>query len=155
MLPIHRFLNVIDATPLVAIDLVIENQAGGYLLGCRVNKPAQGFWFVPGGRIRKNERLDDAFCRIASEELGRTDFRRGDADLLGVYEHLYDDNFSGRRGISTHYVVLGYKLRGTIELASLPDSQHTAYRWASEENIMADATVHPNTQAYFGERFLR
>ncbi|RDK00813.1 GDP-mannose mannosyl hydrolase [Paraburkholderia lacunae] len=151
MLPIQMFLNVIDATPLVAIDLIIENETGGYLLGRRVNKPAQGFWFVPGGRIRKNEHLDEAFRRIASEELGRADLSRADADLLGVYEHLYDDNFSGQPGISTHYVVLGYKLRGTIELASLPDLQHTAYRWATAEEITTDATVHLNTQAYFGE----
>lgn len=61
MLPIEKFLQTVDATPLVAIDLIVPNQNGGYLLGHRVNKPAQGFWFVPGGRIRKNERLDDAF----------------------------------------------------------------------------------------------
>ncbi|MFM0235980.1 GDP-mannose mannosyl hydrolase [Paraburkholderia sediminicola] len=155
MLPTLMFLNVVDATPLVAIDLIIENEMGGYLLGRRVNKPAQGFWFVPGGRIRKNERLDDAFHRIASEELGRADHRRADADLLGVYEHLYEDNFSGQSGISTHYVVLGYKLRGTIELASLPDLQHTAYRWATKEEITTDAEVHLNTQAYFGGPALR
>lgn len=155
MLPIHTFLNVVDATPLVAIDLVIENEKGGYLLGRRVNRPAQGFWFVPGGRIRKNERLDDAFRRIASEELGRADLKRTDADLLGVYEHLYEDNFSGQAGISTHYVVLGYRLQGTIELGSLPDLQHTAYRWATKEEIMADSEVHLNTQAYFGGPALR
>ncbi|MFM0211272.1 GDP-mannose mannosyl hydrolase [Paraburkholderia sediminicola] len=155
MLPIHMFLNVVDATPLVAIDLIIENGAGGYLLGRRVNKPAQGFWFVPGGRIRKNERLDDAFRRIAGEELGRADLRRADADFLGVYEHLYEDNFSGHFGISTHYVVLGYKLRGTFKLACLPDLQHTAYRWATEEEIASDAEVHPNTQAYFEDLALR
>ena len=151
MLPTQIFLNVIDATPLVAIDLIIENETGGYLLGRRVNKPAQGFWFVPGGRIRKNEHLDDAFRRIANEELGCADLKRADADLLGVYEHFYDDNFSDQPGISTHYVVLGYKLRGTIELARLPNLQHTAYRWATAEEIAIDATVHLNTQAYFGE----
>ncbi|VVD32664.1 GDP-mannose mannosyl hydrolase [Paraburkholderia dioscoreae] len=146
------FLNVVDATPLVAIDLVIENDEGSYLLGRRVNRPAQGFWFVPGGRIRKNEHLDDAFRRIAREELGLTDLKRADADLLGIYEHLYEDNFSGRSGISTHYVVLGYKLRGAIELERLPDLQHAAYRWATKEEITADAEVHLNTQAYFSDR---
>ncbi|WP_429326472.1 GDP-mannose mannosyl hydrolase [Paraburkholderia sp. GAS348] len=150
MLPFNRFLLTVDATPLVAIDLLIPNEVGGYLLGHRVNKPAQGFWFVPGGRIRKNERLDDAFRRIARDELGRVDVERTEADLIGVYEHLYEDNFSGQPGISTHYVVLGYKLRGPIELESLPNTQHTAYRWATPEEIIADSTVHPNTQAYFG-----
>ena len=151
MLPVETFLQTIDATPLVAIDLIIPNENGGYLLGHRVNKPAQGFWFVPGGRIRKNERLDDAFLRIARDELGHAAVERTDAELVGVYEHLYEDNFSGQPGISTHYVVLGYKLRRTIELESLPNTQHTAYRWATAEEIVADSSVHLNTRVYFDE----
>jgi colanic acid biosynthesis protein WcaH len=149
MLPIDTFLRIIDATPLVAIDLIVPNDDGGYLLGRRVNKPAQGFWFVPGGRIRKNERLDDAFRRIARDELGRNDLERSEADLMGVYEHLYEDNVGGEAGISTHYVVLGYKLRTAIEFDTLPETQHTAYRWATPDEIRNDAAVHANTQAYF------
>jgi colanic acid biosynthesis protein WcaH len=151
MLPIEKFLQTVDATPLVAIDLIVPNQNGGYLLGHRVNKPAQGFWFVPGGRIRKNERLDDAFRRIACDELGSAAVERTDAALVGVYEHLYEDNFSGQPGISTHYVVLGYRLRRPIKLENLPNTQHTAYRWATEEEILADSAVHLNTRVYFGE----
>ena len=150
MLSSETFLQTIDATPLVAIDLIIPNEHGAYLLGHRVNKPAQGFWFVPGGRIRKNERLDDAFQRIARDELGHSAVERIDADLLGVYEHLYEDNFSGQAGISTHYVVLGYRLRRPVELDNLPNAQHTAYRWATREEIVADSSVHLNTRAYFG-----
>ncbi|MBN3788787.1 GDP-mannose mannosyl hydrolase [Burkholderia sp. Ac-20353] len=149
MLPLDTFLRVIDATPLIAIDLIVRNDEGSYLLGHRVNRPAQGFWFVPGGRIRKNERLDDAFRRITRDELGCSDLERSDAELIGVYEHLYDDNFGGEPGVSTHYVVLGYKLREKVDLAALPNAQHTAYRWAAVGEIVVDDTVHPNTQAYF------
>jgi len=149
MLPIEQFLQAIDATPLVAIDLIVPDESGKYLLGHRVNKPAQGFWFVPGGRIRKNERLDDAFRRIARDELGHVDIERADADLVGVYEHMYEDNVSGRPGISTHYVVLGYRLNRPVKLENLPDSQHAAYRWATGVEILADPAVHLNTRAYF------
>lgn len=51
------FSTVLDSTPLVSIDLVIENTQGEILLGERKNRPAQGYWFVPGGRILKNESL--------------------------------------------------------------------------------------------------
>ena len=149
MLSPEAFLTVIASTPLVAIDLIIENKEGRYLLGRRVNRPAQGFWFVPGGRIQKNEPIDDAFRRIAHDELGHVALDRVNADLLGVYEHLYEDNFSGQTGISTHYVVLGYRLRSPIELIELPDLQHSAYRWATAGEILNDATVHENTRAYF------
>ncbi|EGD03973.1 GDP-mannose mannosyl hydrolase [Burkholderia pseudomultivorans] len=149
MLPLDTFLRVVDATPLIAIDLIVPNEDGGYLLGHRVNRPAQGFWFVPGGRIHKNERLDDAFRRIARDELGLGGLERADAELVGVYEHLYEDNFGGEPGVSTHYVVLGYKLSGNVDLDTLPNAQHTAYRWAAADEIVVDHTVHPNTQAYF------
>ena len=44
---------VIRLAPLVAIDLIIENDYGQVLLGLRTNEPAKGYWFVPGGRIQK------------------------------------------------------------------------------------------------------
>ncbi|WP_430525403.1 GDP-mannose mannosyl hydrolase [Burkholderia vietnamiensis] len=149
MLPLDTFLRIVDATPLVAIDLIISNEDGAYLLGHRTNRPAQGFWFVPGGRIHKNERLDDAFRRIARDELGCSDLKRADAELVGIYDHLYEDNFGGAPDITTHYVVMGYKLRGNLNLVSLPNAQHTAYRWATADEIAADRSIHPNTQAYF------
>ncbi|WP_370701703.1 NUDIX domain-containing protein [Thauera phenylacetica] len=40
------------------------------LLGLRNNSPAKGWWFTPGGRIRKNEPLYDAQCRVAKDEIG-------------------------------------------------------------------------------------
>jgi colanic acid biosynthesis protein WcaH len=149
MLTAENFLKTIDATPLVAIDLIVPNDDGAVLLGYRVNKPAQGYWFVPGGRIHKNERLGEAFRRITSDELGRDDLRITDAELIGVYEHLYEDNFFGEPGVSTHYVVLAYRLREAPELDALPKTQHTSYRWASAQNILRDHTVHANTRAYF------
>ncbi|MDF5000441.1 NUDIX domain-containing protein, partial [Vibrio parahaemolyticus] len=66
----QRFSQVIESTPLVSIDLVIEDESGQVLLGERLNRPAQGFWFVPGGRILKDEKLEDAFARLTLEELG-------------------------------------------------------------------------------------
>jgi len=44
MLPVEMFKAVVDATPLISIDLLIENE-GKYLLGRRANKPAKGYFF--------------------------------------------------------------------------------------------------------------
>ena len=49
------FSTVIQNTPLISIDLIVENKKGQILLGKRVNEPALGYWFVPGGRIFKDE----------------------------------------------------------------------------------------------------
>lgn len=43
------FLGVVASTPLVSIDLVVQSEHGELLLGHRLNRPAQGFWFVRGG----------------------------------------------------------------------------------------------------------
>lgn len=60
----ETFKSVIQHTPLISIDLIVRNEQGEVLLGKRVNAPAKGYWFVPGGRVRKNETLDDAFVRL-------------------------------------------------------------------------------------------
>jgi colanic acid biosynthesis protein WcaH len=51
------FIDVVKRTPLVSIDIIVENRRNQVLLGLRKNEPAKGFWFVPGGRILKNERI--------------------------------------------------------------------------------------------------
>ena len=65
----QTFSTVIKSSPLVSIDLVVINPDGQALLGQRLNRPAKGFWFVPGGRILKNESLGNAFKRLTLEEL--------------------------------------------------------------------------------------
>jgi colanic acid biosynthesis protein WcaH len=102
------FKAVIASTPLISIDLVVKNTKGEYLLGFRNNRPAQGFWFVPGGRILKGETMDDAFIRLCKNELGASSTRQ-QANFLGPFEHFYSDYVFGE-DVMTHYVVLGYAL---------------------------------------------
>jgi colanic acid biosynthesis protein WcaH len=162
-LKIDDFLQVIKLTPLVAIDLIIKNNNSEYLLGLRNNKPAQGFWFVPGGRIYKGEcesNLDPALARIIREEINGSY-----SDLLkakhihfrNVYFHKYDDNFINAAEITTEYVVLAYDICLDIPLNELPKSQHDLYRWFSVDEICSngkygDGSVHNNTKAYFMHR---
>jgi colanic acid biosynthesis protein WcaH len=142
------FLAVVRLAPLVSLDLVVTNPRGEVLLGLRTNRPAAGFWFVPGGRIQKDERLDDAFRRLTGEELGHP-LHLGDAAPLGVYEHLYEDNFAGAPGVSTHYVVIAHRVSLDLDLAALPGAQHAGWRWQHPDSLRGDATVHANTRAYF------
>lgn len=83
-----KFSTVIESTPLISIDLIVINSQGQALLGLRLNKPALGSWFVPGGRILKNESIETAFMRITKAELG-TEFKIEQAELQGPFTHLY------------------------------------------------------------------
>jgi colanic acid biosynthesis protein WcaH len=142
------FGNVLRHTPLVSIDLIVRDERERVLVGLRRNRPAQGFWFTPGGRIYKDERIDDAFLRITHAELGR-ELPRSEGTLFGIYEHFYDDNALELPGVSTHYVVLAYQLRVDATSLVLPDSQHGQFRWMSVNEILGDPAVHANTRAYF------
>lgn len=144
----QRFLNIIDATPLVSLDLIVRNNEGKILLGLRDNKPAQGYWFVPGGRIRKNETIAEAFRRLCLVELG-LDKTLEQASLLGPYDHLYDDNFKGAEGIGTHYVAIAYTLNLNADEHCNLDDQHSQQRWWHEAELLASEQVHANTRAYF------
>jgi colanic acid biosynthesis protein WcaH len=144
----QTFSTVIASTPLVSIDLVVVNAKSEVLLGKRLNKPAQGFWFVPGGRIQKNETLDIAFQRLTLNELG-VKFSIEQAQLLGPFTHLYTDYVFGD-DINTHYVAIAYKLVVDIEQLNLPmDSQHNQYRWLSPEMLLNNDDVHLHTKWYF------
>lgn len=146
MLDKQAFLNVVDLTPLVSIDLVIRSETNAILMGERVNEPAAGYWFVPGGRIFKNETLEQAFRRITRAELG-IELEISQGQLLGGFTHLYDTNFAKAPGIGTHYVVLAYQLRLPLSLAQLPSAQHSGYRWLGEHDDLS--RVHANSLAYF------
>ena len=143
----ETFQTVVRSAPLVSIDFVIMNSRQQILLGLRTNRPAKGYWFVPGGRILKDEAMADAFRRLSLAELGVA-AEIGDAGFLGVYEHFYTDNFGGT-DFPTHYVVLGYRFICDLDLGSLPDAQHQQYRWCDVDALLADGTVHDNTKAYF------
>lgn len=144
----EKLLEVIDLTPLVSIDLIIQRADNKYLLGERTNKPAQGYWFVPGGRIRKNETLSSAINRISMDELGFK-ISLEDTLLLGAYDHIYEDNFNGASAINTHYVALGYKVSVPMEVAVNTDSQHTEIKWLSADELLNSDLVHENTKKYF------
>jgi colanic acid biosynthesis protein WcaH len=139
---------VVRLAPLVSIDLIIENIKGEILLGMRENEPARGTWFVPGGRILKDERISEAFERIIKSELG-IDVPFGQAEFVGVFEHLYDTNFTRQDSFGTHYIVLTHKLKLNTEEDIIADSQHSQLSWFNKEKILNDEKVHPNTKAYF------
>lgn len=148
--PLDRndFAALVRNAPLVAIDLLLRDPGGAVLVGLRTNPPAQQTWFVPGGRIRKNERRADAFARILFAETGLTDPFSA-ARLAGTYDHIYPDNHFSETGYNAHYVVLGYELKLATRPVIRADEQHHALRWLSPAELLADPDVHENTKAYF------
>lgn len=143
-----EFKQVICNTPLVAIEFLIRNSKDEYLLGFRKAPPAKGFWFNLGGRIFKDETLAEAKRRVFKNETGK-DLKLSELHFVGVFEHFYNDNVFNDPTFGTHYVVLAHYIECEMEIALIPEAQHSEYRWWSEADILNSKLVHENTKAYF------
>ena len=144
----EEFAEVIKNTPLVSIDLIVKNGRGEILLGRRKNDPAKDFWFVPGGRICKDETLSQAFKRITKNELNLY-IDINNAKLLGPFTHKYAENKFNKPGFGTHYVALAYEVLIDISPQLLEDSQHVGFKWFSVEELLKERSVHENTKMFF------
>jgi colanic acid biosynthesis protein WcaH len=138
------------ALPLVSIDLMVtrpSHQGLELLLGLRNNLPAQGWWFTPGGRIRKNESLTTALRRLAHDEIGLNHDWLSRAQLLGAWDHFYPDS-AFDADVSTHYVNLPHALHLTEDEAkafqplSGQGLQHKTWMWMSVAQANIDERVH-------------
>ena len=150
-LPAADFVAACAALPLVSVDLYVTQRVAHQhclLLGLRNNRPAQGCWFTPGGRVHKGETVPQALARVALEELGCTLEHAQAPRLLGVWDHIYPDSaFNPNAG--THYVNLAYTLAlPHLDVALLPanttaDVQHSQWRWLPLHQLATAPEVHP------------
>ena len=143
MLDDQIFKTVVDSTPLISIDILIK-KGNKILLGKRINKPAQGYFFSIGGRINKNESIYNAMARVALNELN-IDFK-STPEFIGVFEHFYDDSIY--ENVSTHYVNLAYEYE-VEEIPNLPTEQYSEHQWFSVEELLNSDHVHLYVKDYF------
>jgi len=153
-IPADIFMQIVRHAPLISIDLLLHNENNEILLGWRNNQPAKDYWFVPGGRIYKNETIGEAFARIMSAETGISlDIEQ--AQFHGIYEHFHpEQNFMNETGFGTHYIVLAFDIQLTGSLPSLPMYQHSDYKWQAIRDLLDDTLVHPYTKDYFNGKKL-
>jgi len=118
---------------------------------------------VPGGRIRKEEKIKNALSRILLEELGYVvdESKIKSIKEIGSYEHFYKDNFLGNRNFSTHYIVLAFLIPYEILIEKVKknminNEQHSEYIWQSIiEYEESKSKIHQNTLDYFDNKFIK
>ncbi len=149
-----EFENLVSKMPLLSIDICILKKRS-ILLGKRKNSPAKDFYFVPGGRIRKDEDIEKALNRILINEIGYkfNEQKINNKKFLGVFEHFYNDNFMGNSKFGTHYVVLAFLLRyedieKVVNIEAAHD-QHSEYIWIElDKEVSSTLKIHRYTLDY-------
>lgn len=113
----HMYERIKRVMPIPCVDFVLHN--GNTVLLCkRANQPAQGEWWLPGGRVLRDEKAEDAAVRKAFEELGvEVVIER----LVGVYDNIFD---------SVHCFTVVYLVRLAHKNVPLRlDEQHSEYKF--------------------------
>jgi colanic acid biosynthesis protein WcaH len=128
-IPQKVYKKIIELVPILCVDLIIRNN-GKILLVKRKNKPLIGKYWIPGGRVLKNELLIDAVKRKCKNECGLI---CKEAKEIGTYDYIGKDApFSGiKSGIHTLSVVFEIKkFTGEVNI----DNNHLEYLWGKIED---------------------
>ncbi len=112
--------------PISCVDIVLTTPENGFLLVKRSTEPAKGQWCLVGGRVHKNETLEEAAKRKVREEIGIevTQLQK----IGGGYETIFAEDPFGH-GQGTHTINTCFLARVTTEdLAKINlDPHHTHY----------------------------
>jgi colanic acid biosynthesis protein WcaH len=153
MLCPEKYLSAVNLTQIVSVDLLVRNDEGKILLGKRKNSPAKGYYFVPGGRVYKNETIKEGAKRMVTWELGIYDPNIKLRPRC-VSEHLYEDNFAEAKDkdgkiIPTHYVCFAFDLDlDSFDMCTF-ELQHDDFVWLTCEEILSRSDVHEYVKLYY------
>ncbi len=123
LIPHEDYRKIVDTMPILCMDCIVVHE-GKYLLVKRKNKPLKGEYWLPGGRVFKNETLEQAAIRKMKEEIG-VDVKV--IKLAGFHEFLYEENELGLDSIHTLSAVFYVS---PLSLDIKLDEQSEDYIWA-------------------------
>lgn len=122
-IPEKQYKRILHLMPICCVDMVIH-VGRKFILLKRLNYPAKGKWYVPGGRVEKGETLEKAVIRKSREETG---LKVRIEKLIGVQETIFK---KGPFGVGRYHTInIQYLVRpvdGKFRVSL--DSQSGKYR---------------------------
>jgi ADP-ribose pyrophosphatase YjhB (NUDIX family) len=97
-IPESIFVKIKNNIPLSCVDIILKNDKNEFLLVKRSIEPYKNRWCLPGGIVKRGEKLENKIKEIAKKELGIT---LQSWKPIGFYEKIY----SSRHDISHCYTV--------------------------------------------------
>lgn len=133
-IPKTLYKKILSCVPIACVDIAIV-VGGSILLVKRKDRPAQGQWWLPGGRVLKGEVMRDTARRKALEEVGVDCF-------VGPLVHTAETIFlDGPYGESVHSINSCFLLNPKNESFAIKlDSNQSDFRWVS--------TIEPDLHKY-------
>lgn len=136
-IPDNFYKQIVEYSVISTVDIIFMDHNKSILLGRRSNSPLKGEYYIPWGRIRKNETIIQGVQRKAKEEFN-IDIDINKLVFVGSYDDIFEDS---AWNTSTHCVprVFAYQLNNDEVKMLLPDTQHTDIKFA----IYNDPSLHP------------
>jgi len=124
-IPTELYSKIVESAPIVCVDMVLHKD-GKVLLINRKDEPEKGKWWVPGGRIKKNEKLEDAVKRKILEETGLKVFIKNQLSWAEYFNEksCFDDVKTG-----THSIVARFFVEPEGEQDVSLDKTSTDFKW--------------------------
>ncbi len=116
-----------ESRPYLAINAVITKQIGGkthILLGKRKNVAGAGYYYVPGGHIKLNEKMKESLIREVKEEC--------DLDVeVGKFVWV-EENFEGPHHVTLYYEV--FLIKENQEPKNMEPHKCEGWQWFPVSN---------------------
>ena len=109
--------------PIICVDVLIVRE-GKCLLLFRDNEPAKGMYWFPGGRIYKNEIIEQAAIRKAKEETGLDCLFE---KIISTEQSIFIKNENMATDIHTINICCLMNITTNLEIKL--DHLHTGYKW--------------------------
>lgn len=124
-IPLALYEVITDSIPIPSVEAIIPED-NSLLFLKRNNNPAKGYWWFPGGRIRKGETLEAALYREVKEETGLEVIEN---KFVNVYSRIFDER---------HDITIAYLCKCKEDKIVLND-EHSEYRYFKS----LPKTIHP------------
>jgi colanic acid biosynthesis protein WcaH len=98
------YTKVVELMPIACVDILIH-QDDRILFVKRNQEPAKGKWWVVGGRLHKDETMEQCAIRKCKEEVGLDVILE---KKIGVYDEFFDKSIQGP---PTHTVCVAFLAR--------------------------------------------
>lgn len=124
-IPEKKYRKIIKLIPIFCIDFLIRNN-DKILLIKRKEEPLKGNFWLPGGRLRMMEKMNDASKRIQLQEIGRY---FPNLKIIGFSNYHFKKRGSSR---ALHTPTILYEINVSEHFNPIIDKFHSDYKWTNK-----------------------